>query len=127
MSYLQEKLDIENYFKAQWSHTPIVYENDEYNGSGDEWVRLSIQNAEAKQVSMGDNPSFRYIGIVFVQIFTRTDIGSGRAIGLADLVEQLFKNLVLTNLRFKVPQVTRMPTTAAFFQVNVSTDFYRGS
>lgn len=126
MSYLQEKRDIEEYFLLGWAYTPILFENGE-SSEADDWVRLSIQNGDAKQVSMGDNPAFRHIGVVSVQIFTKTDAGSGRALELADAVDQLFRNLVLTNLRFKVPQVRRVPSTSEWFQINVSTEFYRGS
>lgn len=126
MSYLQEKLDIEAYFITNWAETPIKFENDEASESGD-WVRLSIQNGESKQMSLGDDPVFRHPGTVFVQIFTKTDAGSGRALALADIVDQLFRNLVLTNLQFRVPQVRRVPSSSEWFQINVSTDFYRGS
>ncbi len=126
MSYLQEKIDIETYFEANWTETPIVFENKTYDGAT-EWVRISIQNGDAFQASMGDSPAFRFIGVVFVQIFTKTDTGSGRALELVDLVDALFRNLVLTNLRFKVPQVKKMGKSGEMYQTNVSTEFYRGS
>lgn len=126
MSYLQEKIDIEGFFLTNWPHTPVVFENGE-SSQADDWVRLTIQNGDAFQASMGDNPAFRHIGVVFVQIFTKTDAGSGRALELVDFVDQLFRNLVLTNLRFKVPQVRRVPSSSEWFQINVSTEFYRGS
>lgn len=126
MSYSLEKRNIEEFFIANWSHTPIMFENGESAESGD-WVRLTIQNGDAFQASMGDNPAFRHIGVVFVQIYTKTDTGSGRALELADFVDALFRNLTLNNLRFKVPQVRRMPQNAEWFQINVSTEFYRGS
>ena len=126
MSYAQEKRDIEEYFLVNWTETPVVMENGESSETG-EWVRLVIRNGDAFQASMGDNPAFRHIGVVYVEIFTPTDAGSGRAVELADIADQLFRNLVLTNMRFKVPQVRRVPTESEWFKINVSTDFYRGS
>lgn len=132
MSYLQEKLDIEEYFRAGWTHTPIVYENGESLEEGD-WVRLTIANGRAFQASMGDNPAFRFYGIVYLQIYTQTDVGSGRALELVDYADAMFRNLVLTNLRFKVPQVKRIPNNQRvnlrpeWMQINVSTEFYRGT
>lgn len=127
MSYLQEKIDIEEYFLTNWTYTPIEFENGEVDRSGD-WVRLTIQNGDAFQASMGDNPAFRHIGVVFVSIFTATDEGSGRALELADLADLLFRNLVITNLRFKVPQIRKVHNSESEkFQINVSTEFYRGS
>lgn len=126
MSYAQEKKDIEEYFLLNWTETPVVMENGESSESGD-WVRLTIQHGDALQVSMGDNPAFRHIGVVYVEIFTATDAGSGRAVELADIADQLFRNLVLTNLRFKVPQVRKVPSETEWYKINVSTEFYRGS
>lgn len=132
MSYLQEKLDIEEYFRTGWTHTPITFENGE-SFEDEEWVRLTISNGRSFQASMGDNPAFRHYGVVYVQIYTKTNVGSGRALELADFADTMFRNLVLTNLRFKVPQVRRIPNNQRvnlrpeWLQINVSTEFYRGS
>lgn len=126
MNYQQEKKIIEEYFKLNWSHTPVMYENKNYIGDSD-WVRISIQHGDSFQATMGDDPAFRFIGVVNVQIFTKTDTGSGRALELVDFVDALFRNLVISTIQFKVPQVRKVPSTTEWFQVNVSTDFYRGS
>lgn len=126
MNYQQEKKIIEEYFKLNWPHTPVMYENKNYIGDSD-WVRLSIQHGDSFQATMGDDPAFRFIGVVNVQIFTKTDTGSGRALELVDFVDALFRNLVISTIQFKVPQVRKVPSTTEWFQVNVSTDFYRGS
>lgn len=132
MSYLQEKLDIEAFFKANWPHCPIVYDNGE-SLEVDDWVRLTIQNGKAFQASMGDEPAFRYTGVVYVQIYSKPDVGTKQAVTLVDYASDLFKNLVLTNLRFKVPQVRRIGASQRiglrpeWLQINVSTEYYRGS
>jgi hypothetical protein len=125
MNYKQEKDTIELFFTANWPHTPVVFENAPASDEN-EWVRLSIQNGRAFQASMGDNPAFRYPGVVFVQIFTAKDVGSGRALELADLVDALFKIAVVSGIQFKVPRINKVPSDGPY-QVNVSIDFYRGS
>lgn len=127
MNYSQEKQAIEQHFEANWPHTPIVFENAKFTGAEDEWVRLSILNGDAYQASMGDNPAFRHPGVVVVQIFTRPDSGSGRALELADLVDQLFRLAVVSGIVFRVPRVQKVPSDNEWYQVNVSTEFYRGS
>jgi hypothetical protein len=128
MNYLQEKNAIENHFTTAWgSTTPIVFENGEAPQDAVEWVRLSIQNGDAYQASLGDNPVFRHPGIVFVQIFTPKDDGSGRAIELADIVDGIFRNAVFSGIRFRVPQLNKVPSDSEWYQLNVSTEFYRGS
>lgn len=132
MGYFQEKLDIELFFEENWTDTPIVFENGE-SLEDSEWVRLTINNGRAFQASMGDDPAFRYYGVVYLQIYTYKDTGSARSLVLADKADNLFKNLVLGNLRFKVPQVRREPIKQqvnlrpSWLQINVSTEFYRGS
>jgi hypothetical protein len=126
VGYLAEQSAIETWFTSNWPHTNIVYDNGEVL-QDTEWVRISVQPGEAKQVSMGDNPSFRHYGAVFLQIYTAVDTGSGRALELADLAEVLFRNAVVSGIVFKVPEV-RKPRQGDVegYQVNVITDFYRG-
>lgn len=127
MSYFQEKLDIEEAFKTFWGNeTPIVFGNGANNNSGTH-IRLSIQNGDARQVSMGSNPAFRYPGVVSVQIFTRKNIGEAVALKLADKIDEFFRNKVINRIQFKVPQILRVPTDSEWFQIIVSIHFYRGS
>ena len=125
MSYAATKSSIETYFQDNWDQTPVMFDNGESNESGD-WVRLVIRNGDAFQASLGDDPTYRHIGVAIVQIFTATDVGSGRALELADLVYTLFRNKYLDGITFKVPQVKEVPNQSEWFQVNVSTEFYRG-
>ena len=132
MSYLATKLAIEEYFKTSWVDgsaeiTPIRYANQEAGDVGDEWVRIVVRPGDAKQVSMGDDPGFRIFGTVFVQIFVRKDTGEARALELADTVDQLFRRKILDKMQFRMPQVDAIPSpNSEFYQVNVSTDFFRG-
>lgn len=127
MSYATEKSTIEQFFEAAWTHTPFYFENVHVDDNHDEWVRLTIVNGDAFQASMGDNPAFRFPGVLYLQIRTKKNLGSGRAVELADLADGLFKNLVLGNIRFKVPRLDRGPIDEEWFILNVSVDFYRGS
>lgn len=127
MTYLEEKLAIEGFFQANWTETEYVFENGE-SPAASEWVRFSIQNGDAFQASLGDNPAFRYPGVVFVQIFTLKDTGSGRALEIADAADLLFKLAVVDGIVFKVPQIRKVNAQdTEWYQVNVSIEFYRGS
>lgn len=124
MSYLQEQIDIETFFQANWTETPIVFENG-VSLESNEWVRLTVLSGVAKRVTMGDDPAFRHSGVVFVQIYTALDEGAARAKALADAVENLFREALVGTIRFGVPQVRRGPVSE-WYQINVSTDFRRG-
>lgn len=125
MNYSEEKVAIEQYFESNWSHTPIVFENGESINTS-EWVRLTILNGEAFQASLGDNPAFRHIGVVIVSIFIPKDVGSGRALQLADLVDSIFRLATISGIVFRVPQIKKIGG-GDWYQVNVSTEFFRGS
>lgn len=128
MSFLTEQIDIESYFKSKWSHTSIAYDNVEFDPKDEtEWVRFVIRNGNARQTSMAhDNPSYRYYGVIYVQIFTRSDIGVGRALKLADYVTVLFRSASVNGIQFKVPSITRVGNMEdSWFQVNVDCPYYR--
>lgn len=126
MSFISEKSNIENYFTSNFNETLIKFENDEMNDSEvDEWVRISIQNSKSYQASLGSNPIFRYIGILYVQIFVKPDIGSGRALSISDVVSNLFRAKRIGDTVFKVPEVKRIGSYNGWYQINVSIEFFR--
>ena len=127
MSFLLEKRTIEEYFSAQWgSTTPLYFENQTANNADPEWLRLTIQNADSFQASLGSNPDYRYIGVLFFQIFVKPNTGSGRAMELVDIIEELFRSQTIGGITFKVPVVRKVPDNSEWYQVNISIDFFRG-
>lgn len=126
MSYNAEQLAIEAHLIANWSETLMVYQNVKYDGSASEWCRMSLQNADAFQASMGVSPAFRYIGVMFIQIFVRPDTGSGRAMAIADAVTTMFRAQTISGITFRVPQIQKVGEDDGWYQVNVSVDFFRG-
>lgn len=126
MSFVSEKVTIEQYVQANYASTLVKYENDEMNDSSvSEWVRVSTQNADAFQASLGSNPLFRYVGVLFVQIFVKPDIGSGRALELADTITTLFRAKRIGGIVFLVPKVQKVGVFKDWYQVNVSVEFSR--
>lgn len=127
MSFLAEQIAIESYFKDNWTYTPIAYENVNLNSNSlDEWVRLTIRPANPQVAGIsGSQLMYRYKGVLFIQIFVREGIGSGRAIQFADYVSGLFRSKYVDGIHFGVPAVTRVGSRDSFFQVNVDVGFYR--
>ena len=126
MSFVSEKATIEQYVQANYASTLVKYENDEMNdSSASEWIRVSTQNADAFQASLGSNPLFRYVGVLFVQIFVKPDIGSGRALELADTISTLFRAKRIGGIVFLVPKVQKVGVFKDWYQVNVSVEFSR--
>ena len=126
MSFVSEKATIEQYIQANYASTLVKYENDEMNDSSvNEWIRVSTQNADGFQASLGSNPLFRYVGVLFVQIFVKPDIGSGRALELADTITTLFRAKRIGGIVFLVPKVQKVGVFKDWYQVNVSVEFSR--
>ena len=126
MSFVAEKSTIEVFLASNYTSTLVKYENDEMNDSTvDEWIRVSTQNAAASQISLGSNPLFRYRSVLFVQIFVRPDIGSGRALVIADLMTSLFRAKSIGDMTFFVPRIQKVGVNKDWYQVNVSIEFSR--
>lgn len=125
MSYAAEKSVIEQYIVDNYTSTLIKFENDVMIEDVSEWVRISIQNASAKQVSLGSNPMFRYVGILFIQVFIKPDIGSGRALQIADEFTNLFRAKRINGILFLVPEIQRIGISGDWYQTNVSVQFSR--
>lgn len=126
MNIGQEQIDIESHFTPLWTETVVEYENQYYDKADlQEWTRLRVLPASANQASLGNNPLFRYRGIVVVQIFIRAGIGAGRAKALADDASDIFRNLVLGRIHFGVPEATSMGTTDGWYGLNVDCPYYR--
>lgn len=127
MGFLSAQNAIEGLFHANWSHTVITHDGeilDVRNVS--EWVRIAVREGKSNQASLGvTNPMFRYFGILFVQIFVRNNTGTGRARELADLVTPIFRSKIVNGIHYGVPEVSTVGPDEAWFQVNVSCEFYR--
>lgn len=125
MTFEEELLAIDSIFSGFASGIAQVHENEKYNGSADEWIRLSTQNADGTQRSLGDDPIYRYRGVCFVQIFTKPDTGAGRSTEITDLVTDLLRSKTLSGITFRVPRMVKVGEKGGWYQVNVLTDFYR--
>ena len=127
MGFVNEKAIIEKYIQQNYSSTQVKYENDEMNDSLiQEWVRVSSQSANGFQSSLGSNPTFRYTGVLYLQIFVKPDVGSGRALELADMFTVLFRAKRIEGMVFQVPIIQKIGVYNDWYQVNVSVEFFRG-
>lgn len=127
MGFQAAQSAIETLFNTSWTHTLIARDGVDFDPrSLNEWVRFSVREAAANQASIGtQNQLYRYYGVLFVQIFTKNGLGSGRAKELADLVTPIFRSKIVNGIHYRVPVVTTVGPSDAWYQVNVSCEFYR--
>lgn len=119
-----ERAVIDGMFDS-WKYTQVVRENSEVADTADEWIRPSLQAIGGNRMNLGDNPKYRYTGLLYVQIFTLTGIGSGRAKVLADLLTQMFRDVRSGGITFKVPQFEAVGNQDNWYQSVFSVEFFR--
>lgn len=125
MTFAIEKATIENHVKNNLTGTNLVYENQSQPNSVLDWVRVNILNSDSKQVSLGNNPYFRYKGLLIFQIFTKPNIGSGRAMSIADQITTIFRGQKVGTITFRPPVTDKVGENGGWYQVNVSVPFFR--
>lgn len=95
---------IEEYLEANWTATPIVYENTEAPNVN-EFIMPLIRQLETEREVMGGGTPYKEEYLLYIAIYTRAGIGAGRAETLSDALEVIFKEAVMSGLVFDVPLV----------------------
>ena len=126
MSYDAARKSIQSYFAANWSATPVAYDNVAFTPPDDsEWVRLSIRNNLSSQITIGSsNQTYRRRGIAFLQIFTPRDGGPELSATLTDTAVNIFEGQKTGPVVFESVNVNEVGNTDdGWFQVNVSASY----
>lgn len=90
---------IHDYLVAQWSATPIVFENEPHPlpGTPEHWVLVEIFGDTFDQASIGagsrDANKWRETGVVYLNVMTTRDIGSAQARTYAGQLVDLMRGL----------------------------------
>ena len=114
------------YFQANWTYTPVDYANTFFDPQNvDEWVRFVDNSSSSRLSALGDNPLYRYRGMVTVQVFVKPSVGEGRVLALCDNVTTLFRDKRISGIQFGVPQPNKIGTRDGWYQVNVICPYYR--
>lgn len=118
-------------FSALWLDTPLEHTNMTIDKSAiDEWAKLSITHSPAKVISLA--MASKRGGFVSCQIFTKTEIGQGRAVTLAEQAGRYLQTLSTGSLVMKPHDIVILnnkasdaltTTETAWFQVNCIADF----
>lgn len=127
MTAFVAETEIQNHFVTGWDdETPVAQDNVSFEPqSVTEYVRFVDDNAGARQVSLGDNPRFRYRGLVTVQAFLKPNTGTSRAMELFDLVTEIFRAQKVGSVQFEVPRMNTVGDRDGWYQVNFLCPYYR--
>ena len=129
MSFLTAQTTVEDYFKNNFAHTAIKYENSELDTESlDEFVSVHVLNAGTERELFGATTPYIDGYMLQINIFTEKDTGKGCGLALADVLDGLFKEQVIGGYRFYVPTVDTVGMKSGdasqnFFQVAFKVDF----
>lgn len=88
-----ERQAIEARLQANFSTTPIKYENQEFDPpDSTPWVALTILPGEGQQVSLGPGGLQRYAGVIQCDIYVPEKSGTKTARQHADSISAIFLN-----------------------------------
>jgi hypothetical protein len=130
MSYEAQHNAIRNRLNAQWTTTPIAWDNVEFDRPDNSaYIQLVIQDSGTKQASMGapDSNWFRSNGLLIIMIFVPLNQGDKVALEMADVLTAIFRRWVdaPTRLRFGAPFIRNIGAEPKFYHVNVLCPFQR--
>jgi hypothetical protein len=124
MSFADERKSIENRFKAEWTATPIAFDNVPFNPPfNSDWVRLNIQNGDSGYRSL--ESSIRHTGIINVQIFTPVNKATKTSRQYADIVSDIFSDQRFDDIVTNISSINIIDDDDAWLQTNITTPYYR--
>jgi len=95
MDYKETYRVISSEFADKWHLTPIIWENTILTKEvedADTFVRFTIQNTFSENVTLGHNPRQNKEGYIYLQIFTKINIGYGLALDYVEEFLRIFEN-----------------------------------
>lgn len=124
--FVTEQSDIVSAFETAWNFTRIAHDNEQFDPQSlTEYVRITDNKVGGRQASLGDNPLYRYRGIVTVQVFVKPNIGTARSMALCDNVTPIFRSARIGQIQFQVPYPVVVGNRDGWYQVNVICPYYR--
>jgi len=117
---------IETHMSAGWAHTPVAYQNVQFDDEVPEFVKLHILWTGSRQASMGgERNKHRFFGMAIVQIYVPVNSGTRHADQLAANAVELFITKQFQGITFLTPDpVTIGDDGHGKYQVNVNCPFY---
>ena len=129
MTYASELVLLQTRFNTGWNNiTPVHWPNAEFESKGkEEWVRFRILNEVSNQAAIGGNNQhlYRYPGFVSIIVFVKPNIGSARALFLADTIDDIWRGADFSGIKMGVPSINPVGVVEGMYQVNVLCPFYR--
>lgn len=128
MTHAQLRQFIEARIAANWTSTPVTYDNLDYApAQGASWVRVTILDGAGNRISLGASGAnvalTRFVGVVVVSIFTPGAIGTATARAYADTLDTLFRDVSADGIIYGTPYLTAVGRSEGWYQLNITIPF----
>jgi hypothetical protein len=134
VSYRTEHAAILSRLAGAWSTTPIVWPWEGAEATGSAYIEPRIANQEAFNVSYSAAAKdVRHPGLLTIDVRTPlkdasgNPLGDGLAIGYADTLAALFRNVSFDRITFRAPTVRSFGVDGPWYRVQVDCPFWRDS
>ncbi len=130
MSFEDAAKAIESRLQANWSTTPIKFENAPFAETTSAYVALYIRDGEGNQVSLGTPALRRWPGLIIVQVFVPENTGTRKAREYADDIGPIFDRVQFSSggsgtITCRTPSIDVIGLKFGWWQVNVTVMFSR--
>lgn len=114
-------------FATQWAATtPFGFDNEELEEpSNAPWARVTVRTLVRGQETLGrtGNRRFRSKALVFIQVFTRSNVGMKQGDDLATQAANIFEGISFSGLDFVGATVSEIPDSGKWNQHVVEAPF----
>lgn len=134
MGYEEAATNIQSAFADYWgAKTPVHWPNqkegdgvDEFARPEDsEWIRFTLNQGDSNQQTLEENPRYRHLGTVIIQVFVPIGYGEGAVLELIDDVAAFFRGETIADFTFRAPQITTPGRDGKWYQKNITIPFLR--
>ncbi|GAB6036130.1 hypothetical protein JCM15519_06890 [Fundidesulfovibrio butyratiphilus] len=94
---------IQAYVKANWTATPVQYDNLRFDPPAGPYISVSVQLGGVFEEEMGPNGASRQVGALKVRVFTPLGIGTRDGDRLSGTVKALFRRKDVEDVYFDEP------------------------
>lgn len=126
MTYEAERTAIEARFQANWTTTPIKWENVPFEpGTASAFVEIRIATAASFQASLGSPALYRHNGVISINLRVRQNVGTTTAKGYIDSLCAIFRGQTFSSVTCRAPIVSVIGDLNGWYTYNISIPYYR--
>lgn len=112
---------VEGRIQANWTTTPVDYDNARFTVPATAWIKVIIAENNSKQAELGGNVKRRRaLGVIYADVYAPVGRGGNEARVLADSFAALFRDFKSANLTCDEPSVRTMGEKNGWYQMTVN-------